>query len=812
MNMKILTACILCGVMAAAANTAEIREIDAAEAVVASAPGTVFLQGEKLEFDLKFPSAAEWRLLNWKDEEIRRGTGMCKLVLAPLPDGYYKLELKADGVKFHGFRSFAVVPDPGGRERNPDSFFAMDSAQSWLARHDSNNPRQPEDSFALVSEVARRAGLRMVRERLNWAETEPVPGEFDWKQYKVNADLLAERGVGVLGMYHHAPAWTRRDGEKLPSDLAAAYRFARKAAETLQGRMTAWEFWNEQDIGFATEAAWDYAAAFKAASLGFKAADPGIPVAIGGFAITPLLPFDDAVMENGAGEYFDIFNFHTYRAICEFPDALGSVRKFLARHGVSDRPVWVTENGSNMEGSGAKNSFLPGLKAHSPEQEMLIAEYVPKAMITLQFLGVDRDFFFVLPPFNESGGAKDWGLMRRDFTVKPGYAAFATLTDRLENAAPEGEVRLGPGLKGRLYRRKDGTKILVYWSLSELDTDKPKPNLSITGLNERKFSLPLSGTLKGVDLFGTPFTAEASEIPASRYPRYLQGVDTLKADIPFSPRKTALLPERKDGLDKTIVFRTELSPDFTLFVGKDCADVKRDSSRLKLQVWNLSDREKTGVVSVSGGKTEGVPPRIVLPPFEKREFELAFSPRLDGEFKGELRVDGVFEGRAATPLVIPLRSLDAMSAAGRKQEMPQMLDPANWRKNTSGTTKIDYDETGTSIVFTTHFPAAEKNRWTYPEYALQLPQESLRGALGMEFEVKVSRASDVMQMLLMAVPEKGKDVYLKVSPPGEKFETRFVPFPPSPDPAKIVRLRLGVNAHGEDITVSVRNIRIFYRR
>ena len=81
-------------------------------------------------------------------------------------------------------------------------------------------------------------------------------------------------------------------------------------------------------------------------------------------------------------------------------------------------------------------------------------------------------------PYNETGGNKDWGLMRRDFTVKPGYAAFATLVDQLGNAAPEGEVRLGDGLKGFLYRRKEGGKVLAYWCISELDTDKPRPGLS----------------------------------------------------------------------------------------------------------------------------------------------------------------------------------------------------------------------------------------------------------------------------------------------------------------------------------------------
>ncbi len=798
--MKILFFTILCGLLPV------LAALDTAEAVTAAAPGTVFLQGEELKFSLKPAQPVKWILRNWQDQIIRQGEWTAgPLVLAALPNGYYKLELAG----FEGFRSFVVVPDPGKREHNPDQFFAMDSAQSWLARPDKNNPRQPQNPYEVVSEVARRSGVQMVRERLSWIETEPVPGQFDWKQYKTNADLLSARGVEILGMYHHAPEWTRKKDGKLPVDLLATYRYAKKAAETFRGQMTVWEFWNEQDIGFSLESAWDYAAAFKAASLGFKAADPKMPVAIGGYAMSPILPYADVVMQNGAGEYFDIFNIHTYRSISEFPDALKSIREHLRRNGIAGRPIWFTENGSNMEGAGRTASYIPGLKTHSPDQEMLIAEYLPKMMITMQSLGVARDFFFVLPPYNEGGGNKDWGLMRRDFTVKPGYAAFATLADRLGSAALTGEVKLGDKLKGYLYRQKNGTQTLVFWSISELDTDKPKPNLSAANLCERNFALPLKGEIKGVDLFGTPFTADASKLTATRYPAFLDEVNSLKADIPFKPAAATI--SRQDAFDKTVIFRTELSEDFKLFVGKDCADIKRDPARFKLQIWNLSEHPKTGAIRISGGETTGTPAEITLPPFGKTELDLSFTPRLDKDFKGGLQVDGTFGDRKVTPLVIPLQSLKEMSASGQQTEMPQMLDPANWRRNSSGKQDIGYDEAERAIYFTTLFPAGV-DRWTYPEYILQLPQESLKGALGVSFEVKVSKASAVKQMLLMAVMNQGQDVYLKVDSPAEAWQERFVAIPPTLDPAKIVRLRLGVNSHENEVTLRVRNIRVFYGR
>ena len=791
---------------------------DTADAISAAAPGAVFLQGEPLEFKLKPHTAApeRWTLKNWKDEVVRTGDWPDKgmLALAALPNGYYKLELAAGGAGFTGFRDFVVIPDPVKRPANPDMFFAMDTAQSWLARPDPKNQRQPENAYEVVSEVARRAGLQMVRERLSWNGTEPVPGQFNWGQYKTNADLLAARGIRISGMYHDAPKWAKINSERLPADLVATYNFAKKLAEVFQGRMTAWEFWNEQDIGFSPESAWDYAAALKAASLGFKAGDSALAVAIGGYATSTVPTYADVVMENGAGEYFDIFNIHTYQPIKNFPTLLGNIRAHMERHGIGNRPIWFTENGCRMEGSGRQESYLPGIRMHAPDQELLIAEYIPKMMIAMQFLGVARDFFFVLPPYNEGGGSKDWGLMRRDFTVKPGFAAFATLIDRLGNATPIGEIDLDKNLKGYLYRQKDGSDTLVYWSISPLDNGGERPNLTTEDRLARTFSLPKQkGMLKGVDLFGTPFETDGKKVTATRFPSFLDGVAGVKVRVPFVTSKTMGAPENPE-LDKTIVFRTELSKDFMLLVAKDSVDVKKNDAKLKLQIWNLSNRPKEGRLSVCGGKVSGLPGSVSVPAFGKTELDLGFTLEPGKAFKNELRVTGIFDGRKVTPLVIPLLSMKEIAGSGRKVEMPQMLDPVNWRKNASGRMTIGYDTAEKAISFHTQFPP-NVDCWTYPEYVLQLPQESLKGALGIEFEVKVSNAAGIKQMLVMAVTGKqkegGQSIYLRVAKPTEQWEERFVPFATGSSRNKeIEQLRFGVNSIVDDITVYIRNIRIIY--
>jgi len=792
---------------------------DASLAVAAEAPGAAFVQGEVLKFSLKPLAAqpAKWSVKNWKSETIRQGEWSgSELLLEALPGGYYTLEL--DG--FTHSRSFAVVPDPAKRAPNPDLYFAMDSAQSWLARPFPNNPRLVENAYEVVSEVARRAGLQMVRERMHWNEyTEPAPGVFDWQQYLPNAEYLSKRGIAVLGMFHNTPLRNRRDGDAmLPNDLLATYNFAKTVAETFKGKMTVWEFWNEQDSsGFTAEGAWDYASALKAACLGFKAGNPDLPVAIGGYTGTDNFTYAEAVMKSGAAGYFDIFNLHTYDAIAGYPEMMKTVHAHMRRYGIENLPVWFTEHGTRMEGVGKLENYVPDHMMHSPDQELLQAEFMFKAMITLQNLGVARDFFFVLPPFNEAGGRKDWGLMRRDFTVKPGFAVFATLVDKLGTATPLGEVKLGDGLKGYLYRQKDGSDTLLYWSMSPFDTDESTHSIAyVSKLSaedplERSFKLPgASRRLHGVDSFGTPLAVDSVRVTATRFPAILEKVTGLRVTARALPPGSGR-PAERAGIDKTVIFRTELSDGFETFASRDCVNVEKPA-KFKLQIWNLSSAPKTGGISAAGGEFTGIPAEITLPAFGKQELELLFTP--EWRPQGELRVEGVFGGLKVTPLVIPLINRAEMFRNGRKLDMTRMLKPENWRKNSAGEMTIAYDKADKAIAFRTVFAPETKDRWSYPEFVLLLPKESQKNLLGVAFEVKVS--GKVEQLALMAVKsldkERGNYVICRVQDPPEEWEERFVPYlQPHLVPEKIKQLRIGVNALCDDVTVSLRNIRFIYR-
>lgn len=125
---------------------------------------------------------------------------------------------------------------PEARLHNPDTYFALDSAQSWIAAANPENCRHPQDGFITVSEVARRAGLEIVRDRLRWRTCEPKPGNYSWGAHMVNADELNKRGIKITSTYHDAPQWAKGKSGLLPTDLLATYRFAGSWRKHSRGR------------------------------------------------------------------------------------------------------------------------------------------------------------------------------------------------------------------------------------------------------------------------------------------------------------------------------------------------------------------------------------------------------------------------------------------------------------------------------------------------------------------------------------------------------------------------------------------------
>lgn len=785
-----------------------------ATGIKSEAPGTVFISGQHPKFNStgKLPAAVSYVIEAHTGKIAAKGVWRTneKLVLPVLPCGYYRLKLSFDKVKMDKDRSFAVVSDPGKLRRNPEMPYAIDSAQSWLCRPDAKNPIFSGDGNALVSRLSYLMGITHTRERLSWRSTETRKSQFTWQNYLKNADMLEKYGIKISGMFHDSPAWARIKSNKLPDDLKSLYDYTRTLVGTFKGKMTDWEFWNEQDIGFSHEGAWDYAACMKAAYLGFKAGDRNLQVLTGAFCSYPLRPYMKVALDNDLGDYYDIFNYHTYRAIEEYGTIIGDVRKVLAKYPAANKPIWITECGILSEGMGRVKSIIPGLMAHSPEQEMIVAEFLPKSQITMQSLGVAKCFFFVLPPYNEQNGNKDWGLLRRDYSVKPGYVAMATLTGQLGNATYLGPLNWGQGVRAFLFSQPDGSQTVAFWRISELDSSDKKMH----GADSVSVTLTVKpGSYLITDLLGTASKSSTDaagqlRLNATRYPAYISGLNGLK---PVSAPPALPVAAEKNDKDLSIILKVRFSADFVMNAGKDAVDIKVNKGKLKLEVWNLSANRKSGSLSVKSGELTGIPDKITVKPWSKVEFNCEFKPEFSGKVQSSsLELSGVFDDRKISRLYVPVIQMGRTRKACISQPLNWTADPGSWKPVSSGRLVISAVPEEKAVKFDVEY-LKKVDQWVYPVYVLQLPQESLRGAFGIAFEIKTDGKPPRKSVLMLE--GKGSDGrkrshWIAYDPPGNKWSERVVVLSGFDDLADIKELKIGMNPVEKRKTFYLRNIRI----
>ena len=816
-----------------------------ASAVIFDAPGHVAVARTSITAK-GGESGASWSLLDWRN----RPTGIIgsfddtgKAVLPPLSAGYYRLVGEANPTNEpRALATLAVVPDPKTRPKVSESFYGVDCAASQLA-----NPREIDcpwnggDRRRTVADLAYLAGFTHVRDRMGWGAAQPSPNAApNFSYYVATARLFKERGMGVSGIFHDTPGWVKRI-KKLPSDLNPLYRFCRAAAAGFGDMAEDWEFWNEPDIGFAPEPAWDYAATLKAAYLGAKAARPDSPVLCGSLCQWPDSPYQKALFANDAAYYFDVFNYHTYAAPSQYKKMFATIRESLRREGIGNCPVWLTECGTNFEGPATEESVRNGRKAHSFEQEIVVAEFGAKSQVMLQMEGVARSYFFIFAAYNERGGTKDWGILRRDGTVKPVYAALSAMTRELGDARLAGAINVGKGLRAYVFDHPDGLQTVAFWSESPVDTAasgslmvKSTPDFART--LRLKMSSSGGGSFRLVDLCGTvsSITPDADgtlALAATRFPAYISGLRGLRADEP--PRSTgqgttnrrrqgfggqaSVLPEK----DISVVFRIDLKPgDFE--TTKTHAIAKTNSPRLRVQVWNFDTAAKTGTVEVCGARLRGLPAEpVVLGPCGSAPVEFDGVLEATKPSSGlTLELSGLFGGRRTTRLVMPVL-LENWFLSECEATPLGWKDPAAWKRNDSGDTySVKWDEKEQAVRFDVAWSNPDVGRWFYPTLPLALPRESMKGALRVTFEVKTAQdkiENDFGDRYLMLVRKDGgsrSGNWFPYAAPTGSWEKRFVELPPfeAGDLSDVSAIRLGVNPNGMRLTFWVRDIQVLKAR
>ncbi len=778
----------------------------------------IYIDGETPTF--KVTAGTEWRALNWRGDEIDAGSVEEDGLVTPLaPDrgAYVLIVTDAEGEEAR--HSYFIVPDPKTRPDVPNQFYAVDSAFSGLGhRGRFLCPWFEGDTYRMTAETMRYAGLRTTRDCFSWARTEKTAGAPDFRQRLKTLSYLQNAGVKVSNRIQDCPEWANRI-LKMPGDLVATYRFAKTAAQVLKDVNCAWEFFNEQDASGANEPSWTYVAAQKAFSLGLRAGAPGMPIENGAFSQDEPTPYGISAFANDLGKYIDIYNHHIYRPLCRYPTVLKELRDFLDKYDRPNRLIWVTESGVIAEGHSQEESSQKGLKMHSPDQERICAEFYPKSNILMQLGGIDRNFFFVFGAYNERGGVKDWGTLRRDGTLKPIYAAISTLTYELGGSTLIGELPRQPKVRAFLYRNSDGTHTLVAWRESNVDTmvgeetDYSAPQTPYT------LKVP-TGNYTLVDLCGARQTVASDgslTISLDRYPIYLKGVPEMPVATKAAPRGVAG-PIASEGEDLSVIFAVHhRRSDFQIIAGKAGLSLEQPEGHLTLEAWNLSDMPKRGTIQAKGTTVLGIPETVELPAWGKATFEIV-CPHDPTALAGrvfDLEFVGTFEGKRTSKTSVRIEDRVACVAAAERLTLATD-NPTNWVLNASANTKeVVWDEEEKALHFHFKWNSSNSLRWAYPRYMLQ-EGESLEGVEDLEFEVKSSQDKiendySVSQTYwrMVGVPESER---AKFDPPRENWEKRRVSLKDVQNAVQkkgkpLFAFEIGGNPRGTDLHYWIRNLR-----
>lgn len=788
--------------------------------VVFDAPGHVQTEGVATALHGGDPGAT-WTLLDWRG----RDTGYSGVfdaegaaVLPPLPCGYYRIS--------PGSATLAVMPPPENRNRPHSSFYGIDSAQSAISGSGSFLcPWNGGDTYLTVSDLLWHLGIPHVRDRLSWPQSNPARGKFDYGNYMRNAEMLHARGILISDTFHSSPEWTRPKG-KLPGDLNALFEFCASTAAAFGDRMGDWEFWNEEDVGFASEPVWDYAAALKAASLGFRTGRPGGVVLPGALCQSPGSPYMRILYENDAAKFCDVFNYHTYNPPAAYPEMFAALRKFMVDHGIGGRAVWMTESGTYLEGFSDTPGAIKGLMAHSPEQELVVAEFYPKSQIAFQMEGVARNYFFAFGTLNERNGMKDWGVMRRDGTVKPVYSAIGTMLRELAAARLAGALDTNDGFRAYLFDQPNGSQTVAFWTVSPVDTTSGEPSkgeaVKATPDYQGTITIPAAdGAYRLSDLCGRQSTAVATNgvltLESSRFPAYVGGLRGLIAKTPPHPAGDVeqYIPAQDEDL--SVIIRVDLSTnDFSITRQKTQAALQGDSGRLRVEVWNMGDCAKTGRVEVAGGLVEGLPKTLHLGPRGTApvSFDCTFVPAATGDFSQKLAFEGVFDGKRSSRLILPVR-LDSLFLASCRRAPTSWAILKNWSLNTTAQSHaLSWDDKEQAVridVSWTNSPAL--GRWFHPIFRLELPNESLADARMVQFEVKCAQDKVENDFIAQHLALRSKDAsknerILGYPAPIGSWEKRYVDLTEAAVLEDVAELRFGTRPAGMRCSLWIRNIEI----
>jgi hypothetical protein len=220
-------------------------------------------------------------------------------------------------------------------------------------------------------DLVKEMNFTWVKQAFAWRDIEGIEkGEYDWYRPDLIVSAVEDAGLKLLVRIDRQPFWTQPEGmapaeNRPPDNMADFGDFCWALANQYQGRVSAYQVWNEPNLsrewGDQPPNAAEYTEMLKICYEAIKEADPNAIVISAGLAPTgtglpdaiPDNEYLQAMYDAGADAYFDVLGLNApgYKAPPELsPDEAaesaeyGNGRWFAFRH-VEDMRQIMVDNG-----------------------------------------------------------------------------------------------------------------------------------------------------------------------------------------------------------------------------------------------------------------------------------------------------------------------------------------------------------------------------------------------------------------------------------------------------------------------------------
>jgi polysaccharide biosynthesis protein PslG len=241
---------------------------------------------------------------------------------------------------------------------------AINESPTTLGIADSSLYTLSETDVNKTLDELQSLGVTDVRIAVPWIFVQPNSSQsYDWSKVDMVVDAAAARNMGVLGVISGTPTWAGFPINGHPSPAVYA-DFASAVATRYQGKISAYEIWNEPNgvTFWSPVSAKAYTDLLKAAYPAIKAADPsatvigGVLGAVGDIAgiSTNAASFVNQMYADGAHGFFDALSFHPYHYVTPFSkgtlagdpiEQVAAIRALMLANGDGALKLWATEYG-----------------------------------------------------------------------------------------------------------------------------------------------------------------------------------------------------------------------------------------------------------------------------------------------------------------------------------------------------------------------------------------------------------------------------------------------------------------------------------